>query len=613
MNVLFETLLTNGVALVVLFIMAILISRWIRRPALLHAIWLIVLLRALSPPLLEIAVLPRPPIEVQKHDESAPIPFQEPSLNGALSVIREGSATEMELFDPSGLTALVSGLTPLRIVGLIWITGSLIVFGLALVRGRRVEALLMEGPLAPTSLQSLGERVAEQMGTTCPPVRVVDDRFSPMIWFRPRRMLLALPKRLLPSLTEAELRVLLTHEFAHLKRRDHWVRMIEFAATVLFWWHPAVRWTRSRLRRAEERCCDQRVLETLPDSAAIYSSALLKTARFLAGMPRRDQGALASAFGLADLEQRIQTIMKNKRQESQMTLTTNHKRALLLAGTLAIVLFPTWSESRAHLPPQEEPSIEGSDREDALRELRKKAEQLERQMREIRARRFELETESQRVRAEIELKRLEAEAERLEDSGEKLEASWLRKRMELMSRQLQIEAEEMELERLNGIERQELKEQLEAVLMETQRAHEQNAQERIEELRDRSTELTSSLAEVSAEIVERELQIRRSMSDLEERQYRLESEQLRQSGQEEEADHLERELELMRNRHELDMRAEATEREMELLRMRAELQEAQARLEDARAIGADSRETRELEARVDVLKAQVKAFSRPRK
>ena len=46
------------------------------------------------------------------------------------------------------------------------------------------------------------------------------------------------------------------HALAHLRRRDHWVRYLELAATCAYWWHPAAWWARAALREAVDRWRD---------------------------------------------------------------------------------------------------------------------------------------------------------------------------------------------------------------------------------------------------------------------------------------------------------------------------------------------------------------------
>jgi beta-lactamase regulating signal transducer with metallopeptidase domain len=88
-----------------------------------------------------------------------------------------------------------------------------------------------------------------------------------MLWAVLRRPRLLLPAGLWDDLDEAQRDTLIAHELAHLRRRDHWVRLVEVAATVLYWWHPAVWWARRELREAEEQCCDAWVVWSMPRCA----------------------------------------------------------------------------------------------------------------------------------------------------------------------------------------------------------------------------------------------------------------------------------------------------------------------------------------------------------
>jgi hypothetical protein len=100
--------------------------------------------------------------------------------------------------------------------------------------------------------------LSERLGITSPPeVWFVPGAVCPMLWAVVRR-----PRLLLPagcgrpgrgaSATHADR----PRAGANLRRRDHWVRLVEVAATVLYWWHPAVWFARRELREAEEQCCD---------------------------------------------------------------------------------------------------------------------------------------------------------------------------------------------------------------------------------------------------------------------------------------------------------------------------------------------------------------------
>lgn len=77
-----------------------------------------------------------------------------------------------------------------------------------------------------------------------------------MVWWVGRRPLIALPARLIGELDDQQTSMVLAHELAHLRRRDHWVRGAELVISVLYWWNPMVAWVRRQLHEAEELCSD---------------------------------------------------------------------------------------------------------------------------------------------------------------------------------------------------------------------------------------------------------------------------------------------------------------------------------------------------------------------
>src|SRR5205085_625859 len=94
------------------------------------------------------------------------------------------------------------------------------------------------------------------------------------------------PRALLARLAPEARDTLLAHELAHFLRRDHWVRVLEFVATGLFWWHPAVWLARAGIEVAEEECCDAWVVGGLAASPRSYAEALLATVDFEAELRR---------------------------------------------------------------------------------------------------------------------------------------------------------------------------------------------------------------------------------------------------------------------------------------------------------------------------------------
>src|SRR5262249_59208102 len=157
------------------------------------------------------------------------------------------------------------------------------------------------------------------------------------------RPLLLVPADLLAQLTREQQETLLAHELAHLRRRDHWVRALEFVTMGLYWWHPVVWYARRTLREAEEQCCDAWVVSLLPGAGKTYATALLETLDFLSDA-RPATPLLASGVGeVSDLKRRLTMIMCGN---TPRALTWRGTLAVLALGLLALPLLPTLARAQ---------------------------------------------------------------------------------------------------------------------------------------------------------------------------------------------------------------------------------------------------------------------------
>jgi hypothetical protein len=90
-----------------------------------------------------------------------------------------------------------------------------------------------------------------------------------------RRPTIYLPEILLEQTPPAQLEAMLMHELAHVRRRDSWVAALQFAAQILWWFHPVVWWMNRQLARQRERCCDEEVVATLAGRRSDYARLLI--------------------------------------------------------------------------------------------------------------------------------------------------------------------------------------------------------------------------------------------------------------------------------------------------------------------------------------------------
>jgi beta-lactamase regulating signal transducer with metallopeptidase domain len=89
-------------------------------------------------------------------------------------------------------------------------------------------------------------------------------------WFRP---IVFLPATALTGLSEEQLRVVIAHELAHIRRFDAFVNIFQVCVETLLFYHPAVWWLNRRIRAEREHCCDETAV-ALCGNAIEYARAL---------------------------------------------------------------------------------------------------------------------------------------------------------------------------------------------------------------------------------------------------------------------------------------------------------------------------------------------------
>ena len=119
-----------------------------------------------------------------------------------------------------------------------------------------------------------------------------------------RRPIVILPKGITSQLTVGELRSLLTHELAHVKRYDNLVSYLQMLVRGFFWFHPLVWWIDRRLLTEREAACDESVIRR-GEAAEDYVSGLLKACRLSVTAPV----AGLSRITESNLKTRVERIM----------------------------------------------------------------------------------------------------------------------------------------------------------------------------------------------------------------------------------------------------------------------------------------------------------------
>jgi beta-lactamase regulating signal transducer with metallopeptidase domain len=379
MESLVHAMLNNALASALLAIVVAAVAWNCRKPAFVHSLWLIVLLKLVTPPAI---LLPVPGIERLLPHSSHLAHSLDDRL--ALSAVPAGSSTSFAEEEADGYVAEARSQTlPVHVGRAVltvqadsderlataarsvdvnqgftallawkWEHWLLMVFGagavarwsLSLVRIARFQRLLRDLKPVPADWQSHANTLAQQIGLGgSPSVYLVPGRVPPLIWALGGRPKILVPSALWAATEEDKRTTLVLHELAHLKRRDHWVRWFEFVVAGVYWWNPVVWWACSRLREAEEQCCDAWVVWAMPRRARTYAAALLTVLDFVSGVPTAP--ALASAMGggrhVSCLKRRLLMIVGAKTPKG---LSWAGRLAVLGLATLLLPLSPSWAQ-----------------------------------------------------------------------------------------------------------------------------------------------------------------------------------------------------------------------------------------------------------------------------
>lgn len=194
-----------------------------------------------------------------------------------------------------------------RLLTGVWLVGASTLLALGWRQAREFRRLVSAAtPVDQTPLGDEGRRLAAEMGLRHP-VRVVESQAvtSPLI-FDPLRPVLVLPTAYDRILTEPELRMVLAHEFAHLRRHDLWLSLIPALARALFFFFPPAWFAFREWTIAREAACDREALRITGASPAAYADVLLKVvAKDHPYEPHRVAAALGATASFHTLRSRL--------------------------------------------------------------------------------------------------------------------------------------------------------------------------------------------------------------------------------------------------------------------------------------------------------------------
>lgn len=160
------------------------------------------------------------------------------------------------------------------------------------------------------------------------------------------RPVIVVPRNIDSVLTEHQLRAVLSHEIAHIARKDHWSLLLATTTTTLYWWNPVVWLLCRRIAVIREQICDDTVLfnDACPRE---YAESIISLAERHAALTSLGLG-LSSA---RELEQRIKRIVactfrQSSTSLSRLAISLGTVYGMVLVIILSIAQFPRLSQAQ---------------------------------------------------------------------------------------------------------------------------------------------------------------------------------------------------------------------------------------------------------------------------
>jgi beta-lactamase regulating signal transducer with metallopeptidase domain len=279
------------------------------RPHLAHALWLLVLIKTLTPPIWSSPTSPFSWIATTSNTQQAASHEQLLESTAAMAKSRqmdraarlgksetpigphlvEPDSVSVDLQKPesgvsavsrpkgeSGSTANKSTFGWQRVVFWLWCGGALLGLAMLVVRySLFLRWMRTTTELKSTEVADLAIQLSRQLGLRCRVrVRILESPVGPVVLglFRPT---VVLPAAIVRGKPASELAPLLAHELIHFRRGDLWWALIQVLSKNLFWFHPLVHFAARQVTREAERSCDEETIASLGCTPAAYARCLL--------------------------------------------------------------------------------------------------------------------------------------------------------------------------------------------------------------------------------------------------------------------------------------------------------------------------------------------------
>ncbi|MCX7424117.1 MAG: hypothetical protein NTW96_00515 [Planctomycetia bacterium] len=329
------------VTVVALAVGAIALPLGRRRPHLAYVLWLLVVVKCLTPPVwsspLGVFSWAHGPIsgraEVRLQPANSTLPPQQPVASRVVAEVdRDRSGNAAEWPNPLAATAETPAPEPgmaappeteqskpswspwsdrfsaSALLAVAWLLGAAVYLTVAIIRMLRWESAVRRArPPGDGPLVDLVGRLSARLGVRRKvAVRITAEALGPAVVGTVRPAVL-LPEVLVSNRSSEQLEPIVAHELIHIRRYDAAVGALQVLAQCLWWFHPLVWWVNRAVCRERERCCDAEAVGSLGCPPEKYAQGLLDVLRL--------ERHLAPAVGMPGMypyqitRMRLETVM----------------------------------------------------------------------------------------------------------------------------------------------------------------------------------------------------------------------------------------------------------------------------------------------------------------
>jgi bla regulator protein BlaR1 len=206
------------------------------------------------------------------------------------------------------------------------------VTGLLYVRRLRSSGVRLENAVFQRQLGYLASRLHLTR-----PIELLESALvhTPMMmgYFKP---VILFPLGLVNRLSPAEVEAILTHELAHIARRDWLFNLIQAFIEAVFYYHPAVWWISGIVRTERENCCDD-IAVSMAGNRMLYAKTLVQVQEW-AKKAAAPQLALAIHGSTSLLRPRPMLLERIRRVLNQPQPKSHMMEKLIATGILLALL-----------------------------------------------------------------------------------------------------------------------------------------------------------------------------------------------------------------------------------------------------------------------------------